>query len=163
MGADSYDLVIVGAGSGNMLPASQFTGWRIAVVEADRFGGTCLHRGCILRRCSYMLRMSLEDRKAPAARSPRYAGGPPDRSPQHEPWPPPPAGVFETAFQQRFDIPPPEELNTGARLFTAGLYGLMAQCHLAPGSFSWDGAAVVLAGCPAPGEGDGASGPGRSS
>jgi AcrR family transcriptional regulator len=50
-----------------------------------------------------------------------------------------------------------------ARLFTAGLYGLMAQWHLAPGSFSWDAAAAVLAGCPAPGEGDGASGPGWSS
>jgi len=50
-----------------------------------------------------------------------------------------------------------------ARLFTAGLYGLMAQWHLAPGSFSWDAAAAVLAGCPAPGEGDGASSPGRSS
>jgi len=43
----SYDLVIVGAGSGNTLPAGQFAGWRIAVVEADRFGGTCLNRGCI--------------------------------------------------------------------------------------------------------------------
>ena len=41
------DLVIVGAGSGNMLPAGQFAGWRIAVVEAGRFGGTCLNRGCI--------------------------------------------------------------------------------------------------------------------
>jgi mycothione reductase len=30
-----------------MLPAGQFAGWRIAVVEADRFGGTCLNRGCI--------------------------------------------------------------------------------------------------------------------
>ena len=50
-----------------------------------------------------------------------------------------------------------------ARLFTAGLYGLMAQWHLAPGSFSWDAAAVLLARCPAPGKGDGASGPGRSS
>ena len=47
MAAHSYDLVIVGAGSGNMLPAGQFAGWRIAVVEADRFGGTCLNRGCI--------------------------------------------------------------------------------------------------------------------
>jgi mycothione reductase len=47
MAAYSYDLVIVGAGSGNMLPAGQFAGWRIAVVEADRFGGTCLNRGCI--------------------------------------------------------------------------------------------------------------------
>jgi mycothione reductase len=44
---DNYDMVIVGAGSGNTLPADQFAGWRIAVVEADRFGGTCLNRGCI--------------------------------------------------------------------------------------------------------------------
>ncbi len=42
-----YDLVIVGAGSGNMLPAGQFDGWRIAMVEGSRFGGTCLNRGCI--------------------------------------------------------------------------------------------------------------------
>lgn len=33
-----------------------------------------------------------------------------------------------------------------ARLFTAGLYGLMAQWHLAPGSFSWPAAATALAG-----------------
>ena len=45
--ADGYDLVIVGAGSGNTLPADRFAGWRIAVVEADRFGGTCLNRGCV--------------------------------------------------------------------------------------------------------------------
>ena len=37
-----------------------------------------------------------------------------------------------------------------ARLFTAGLYGLMAQWHLAPGSFSWDAAAAALAGASAP-------------
>jgi mycothione reductase len=43
----SYDLVVVGAGSGNMLLAKEFTGWRMAVVESDRFGGTCLNRGCI--------------------------------------------------------------------------------------------------------------------
>jgi mycothione reductase len=43
----SYDLVIVGAGSGNMLPAEDLAQWRIAVVEGDRFGGTCLNRGCI--------------------------------------------------------------------------------------------------------------------
>jgi mycothione reductase len=43
----SYDLVIVGAGSGNMLPTKDFAEWRIAVVESDRFGGTCLNRGCI--------------------------------------------------------------------------------------------------------------------
>jgi mycothione reductase len=42
-----YDLIIVGAGSGNMLPTAEIDGWRIAVVESDRFGGTCLNRGCI--------------------------------------------------------------------------------------------------------------------
>ena len=42
-----YDLIIVGAGSGNMLPTEEFADWHIAVVEADRFGGTCLNRGCI--------------------------------------------------------------------------------------------------------------------
>src|SRR5215469_13754332 len=43
----SYDLVIVGAGSGNMLLTDEFADWRVAVVEAGRFGGTCLNRGCI--------------------------------------------------------------------------------------------------------------------
>jgi len=47
MAERSYDLVIVGAGSGNMLPAKEFASWRIAVVESQRFGGTCLNRGCI--------------------------------------------------------------------------------------------------------------------
>jgi len=56
-----------------------------------------------------------------------------------------------------------------ARLFTAGLYGLMAQWHLAPGSFSWDDAAAALAGglatvpqaaVPAP-DGDGRASPAR--
>lgn len=43
-----------------------------------------------------------------------------------------------------------------ARLFTAGLYGLMAQWHLAPGSFSWPDAAAALAASPAcGGTGDG--------
>jgi len=44
-----------------------------------------------------------------------------------------------------------------ARLFTAGLYGLMAQWHLAPGSFSWEAAAAALAASPASGVGDGDS------
>src|SRR5215470_10411977 len=47
MALHSYDLVIVGAGSGNMLLTGEFAGWRVAVAEGDRFGGTCLNRGCI--------------------------------------------------------------------------------------------------------------------
>jgi mycothione reductase len=42
-----YDLVIVDAGSGNGLLTDEFSEWRIAVVDSDRFGGTCLNRGCV--------------------------------------------------------------------------------------------------------------------
>ncbi len=44
-----------------------------------------------------------------------------------------------------------------ARLLMAGLYGLMAQWHLAPGSFSWEAAAAALAGGPPPGTAGGVS------
>ncbi len=46
-----------------------------------------------------------------------------------------------------------------ARLFTAGLYGLLAQWHLAPGSFSWQAAAAALAASPAPSPAGGDTGP----
>lgn len=42
-----YDLVIVGAGSGNTVPDESMATWKVAIVEDDRFGGTCLNRGCI--------------------------------------------------------------------------------------------------------------------
>jgi mycothione reductase len=44
--AEQFDLIIVGSGSGNSIP-ERFEGWRIALVERDVFGGTCLNRGCI--------------------------------------------------------------------------------------------------------------------
>jgi mycothione reductase len=47
MATHHYDLVIVGAGSGNMLPGGRLSGWRVAVVESGRFGGTCLNTGCV--------------------------------------------------------------------------------------------------------------------
>ncbi|MEO6317463.1 MAG: mycothione reductase [Acidimicrobiales bacterium] len=43
----TYDLLVLGAGSGNMLPAPELSHLRTAIVESDRFGGTCLNRGCI--------------------------------------------------------------------------------------------------------------------
>ncbi len=43
----SYDLLVLGAGSGNMLLGPEFRHLRTAIVESDRFGGTCLNRGCI--------------------------------------------------------------------------------------------------------------------
>lgn len=45
--AEHFDLVIIGAGSGNTIPDDRFSHWRIAVIEKGDFGGTCLNRGCI--------------------------------------------------------------------------------------------------------------------
>lgn len=43
----AYDLIVVGAGSGNMVFGPALDRWRSAIVESGRFGGTCLNRGCI--------------------------------------------------------------------------------------------------------------------
>ena len=42
-----YDLVVLGAGSGNMIVDDRFDDRSVAIVEQDRYGGTCLNRGCI--------------------------------------------------------------------------------------------------------------------
>ena len=44
-----YDIVILGAGSGGYataLRAAQL-GMKVALIDGDKVGGTCLHRGCI--------------------------------------------------------------------------------------------------------------------
>ena len=43
----TFDLIILGTGSGNMIPTEAMDDWRIAIVEPGVFGGTCLNRGCI--------------------------------------------------------------------------------------------------------------------
>jgi dihydrolipoamide dehydrogenase len=45
----TYDLVILGGGSGGYACALRAAelGKRVALIEKDRVGGTCLHRGCI--------------------------------------------------------------------------------------------------------------------
>jgi dihydrolipoamide dehydrogenase len=44
-----YDVVVLGAGSGGYAAALRAAelGLTVALVEADKVGGTCLHRGCI--------------------------------------------------------------------------------------------------------------------
>lgn len=44
-----YDMVILGAGSGGYAAALRGAqlGLRVALVEGDKVGGTCLHRGCV--------------------------------------------------------------------------------------------------------------------
>ncbi len=48
-GGDEYDVVVLGAGSGGYACAlrSAQLGMRVALVESDKVGGTCLHWGCI--------------------------------------------------------------------------------------------------------------------
>lgn len=43
----SFDLIIIGAGSGNSIIGAELDDWDIAVVERGLFGGTCLNVGCI--------------------------------------------------------------------------------------------------------------------
>lgn len=44
-----YDIVILGAGSGGYAAALRGAqlGLKVALIEGDKLGGTCLHRGCI--------------------------------------------------------------------------------------------------------------------
>lgn len=42
-----YDVIIIGAGSGNSIPSPAYDDLSIAIVESGRFGGTCMNVGCI--------------------------------------------------------------------------------------------------------------------
>jgi mycothione reductase len=42
-----YDLALIGTGSGNSVVDHRFKDWKVAIVEENLFGGTCLNVGCI--------------------------------------------------------------------------------------------------------------------
>jgi len=45
---ERFDLIVIGAGSGNSIPNDETAGLRVAVVDdGEHFGGTCLNVGCI--------------------------------------------------------------------------------------------------------------------
>ena len=43
----TFDLLIIGAGSGNSVIGPEHDGWDVAIAERGLFGGTCLNVGCI--------------------------------------------------------------------------------------------------------------------
>lgn len=49
---DRFDLVVIGAGSGGLAAAKRAAnhGARVAVIEGDRVGGTCVIRGCVPKK-----------------------------------------------------------------------------------------------------------------
>jgi glutathione reductase (NADPH) len=49
---DRYDLIVIGAGSGGLAAAKRAAsyGARVAIVEGDRVGGTCVIRGCVPKK-----------------------------------------------------------------------------------------------------------------
>ncbi|MGH3373606.1 MAG: FAD-dependent oxidoreductase, partial [Actinoallomurus sp.] len=49
MSNDTYDIVVLGGGSGGYACALRAVelGMSVLIVEKDKLGGTCLNRGCI--------------------------------------------------------------------------------------------------------------------
>ncbi|MEV5412138.1 mycothione reductase [Thermopolyspora sp. NPDC052614] len=44
---ERFDVAIIGTGSGNSLLTPDYDRLKVAIIERDVFGGTCLNRGCI--------------------------------------------------------------------------------------------------------------------
>ncbi|MFN7677782.1 MAG: FAD-dependent oxidoreductase, partial [Cyanobacteriota bacterium] len=50
--SNRYDLIVLGAGSGGLAAAKRAAayGAKVAIVEGDRVGGTCVIRGCVPKK-----------------------------------------------------------------------------------------------------------------
>ena len=65
--SEAYDLIVIGSGPGGYVAAIRAAqlGLRTAVVEKDpKFGGTCLHRGCIPTKALLHTASSLDDMRS---------------------------------------------------------------------------------------------------
>lgn len=52
----TYDFLVIGGGSGGVAAANRAAmhGARVALVEQDRLGGTCVNRGCVPKKLSWL-------------------------------------------------------------------------------------------------------------
>ncbi|HYW75449.1 MAG TPA: glutathione-disulfide reductase [Gammaproteobacteria bacterium] len=62
-GKTAFDLVVIGAGSGGIAAANRAAshGARVALVEYDRLGGTCVNRGCVPKKLCWLAARTAED------------------------------------------------------------------------------------------------------
>lgn len=71
-----YDLIVVGAGSGNTIVDDRFDDLQVAFVEKGPFGGTCLNRGCIPSKMFILpADVATGARRLPALGIPAEVGG----------------------------------------------------------------------------------------
>lgn len=63
MTESSFDLVVIGAGSGGIAAANRAGshGARVAIFEHDRLGGTCVNRGCVPKKLAWLAARAAED------------------------------------------------------------------------------------------------------
>ena len=62
-GNAAFDLVVIGAGSGGIAAANRAAshGARVALIEHDRLGGTCVNRGCVPKKLCWLAARTAED------------------------------------------------------------------------------------------------------
>ncbi len=49
MNSVSYDVIVVGAGAAGLFCAASY-GAKVAIIEANQIGGTCVIRGCVPKK-----------------------------------------------------------------------------------------------------------------
>ncbi len=84
-GGATFDVVIIGGGPGGYATAlyGAAAGLSIAIVELDKVGGTCLHRGCVPAK-EFLETAAVYRTVRGSAEFGISAGGDPDRSPSLE-------------------------------------------------------------------------------